>query len=183
MEIERLVSGDLNKSIEQCVTLLMDVERKVHVLKTELAQTLHQLPRTAGAYGATGSFPLSPGFASPVAPPYAAPAAVPSGFDAGLPRPTAPAFAPSWAGWTGWSPGWASVPWTYGYPVNRENLPSTFGFPGHQGIPLPNLGVPYGSPYGSPYGIPYHGAGVPNMPAYSPLHPGVPPVSGYGYIW
>jgi hypothetical protein len=44
MEIERVVTGDLNKSIEQCVTLLMDVERKVHSLKNELAQTLGTAP-------------------------------------------------------------------------------------------------------------------------------------------
>lgn len=43
MEIERTMSGDLNRNIEQCVNALLEVERRVHNLKVELSESLQQL--------------------------------------------------------------------------------------------------------------------------------------------
>lgn len=188
VEIERLVTGDLNKSIEQCVTLLMDVERKVHVLKNELAQTLNQLPnqRVAGV-----GFPSLPfqGYAPGVPVTGAAPfAGIPQTTGFGAPEGTiAPRMAPLpfvHGAWTPWTTGW-----NYGLPQGAGN----YGLPAAS--PLPYQAVPFG--VGAMPGFPptiapgyapgYAPSYAPSYaPGFTPLPQGLAPVSpvtGYGYIW
>lgn len=164
VEIERLVTGDLNKSIEQCVTLLMDVERKVHVLKNELAQTLNQLP---GNRLATTGF--APGI--PQAPQGFAPTPFLGGWPVQGPVSEAPqgrvGFVPYAYHQGSWSPfgTWAN----YGLPIAREGV-------GHGIVPG----------YATPGSIPFQGVPIQALPGFTALPQGIAPVSpmpGYGYIW
>lgn len=134
MEIERVISGDLNKNIEQCVNALMDVERKVHSLKSELAQTLTQLQVARGG---------TPQGSLLGAPTTLAQGSLPQAFY-GVPQPFygVPQTALGWPTSGYQAPaGYPAVPWGFGAPfaprfgLQSVPLPSYPAFAQVQGIP------------------------------------------------
>jgi hypothetical protein len=174
MEIERIVSGDLNKNIEQCVSILMDVERRVHALKSELVTTLGAVPGQRTGSPLTG-FPTTttpvmatPGFSGVQAVPY---------YTAPITTPVATSAPAPWFH-QGWNPtGIHGTPFGYGnvqgYPLSFYNpyyntmtpLPI---HPGFQGFNTLVQGV---SPLGTNLG--------PLTPTLAPLSP----VQNFGYLW
>lgn len=164
MEIERVVSGDLNKSLEQCVNALIDVERKVAQLKNELVQTIQTIPNARTLPNVQGILGSSTPVVPIVAPqlglygnPYGSPI-TPFGTYGGTPWPATMAvpqqhgFAPV-AGTT-LAPGFASP---FGAPFVVSPVPA-----------VPQVNAPVYS----------HGpVGYPTLPQ------GFAPVQGFGYIW
>lgn len=158
MEIERIVSGDLNKNIEQCVSILMDVERRVSALKTELTQTIQALPanRSLVTGPTVGSLPTQV---------------------TGFPN-QAPLFVATPWGLVGAPQGILGI-----YPTPQANAPivplqqpTAYALPhvqqsGVQGT-YPTPVTPYAVPYASFHGVP--------VQAFAP---GLGPVQNFGYIW
>lgn len=149
MEIERVVSGDLNKTIEQCVNALIDVERKIGLLKNELVQTI-QTPvqrngltplaplATAGVFGAA-PYAAPATFGAPAAGPVvgATPQAV---LGASIPSPLTYGAVPSAV--------LGAQPW---YPASA-NVSPWLGFGA-------GFGTPFGAGFGSGVGSGFN-AGV-----------------------
>lgn len=169
MEIERIASGELNRNIEQCVSILMDVERRVHALKSELVTTLGTIPRTAPTSGfPTNATPVSaPNFQGVHVPNYGTPF-------------TTPVSSPWFQGWTG-------VHNVLGLPTHQafptQNYPLGYHNPLYTGYT--------GFYTGYPTGYPSHVQGFnplvqgmspisgPISPSFTPLGP----VQNFGYIW
>ncbi|HEV8360028.1 MAG TPA: hypothetical protein VGR28_06200 [Candidatus Thermoplasmatota archaeon] len=197
MEIERAISGDLNKNIEQCVSLLMDVERRLSNLKTELAQTLAQTP---GARSAQSAF-VNPS-ASPFGPVQAPLLQVIPQTAVSPHASFGTAFATPFTGqYVAQAPFGTQVPGFASSPYGQYLVQSPFGTqaPGFASSPYGQYLVQ--SPFGTqapgfasnPYGAPAReqtsivpGFGIPGAPGFAPLVQGFAPISpnqGHNYIW
>ncbi|MCA1813031.1 MAG: hypothetical protein LC624_03650 [Halobacteriales archaeon] len=137
MEIERVVSGDLNKSLEQCVNALIDVERKVAQLKSELVQTIQ-------AVSGARTQPTIAGWIGTQAPTFGAPQV--QGFYGTPMAPThAPGYAPSYAPWyaPSYAPSYAPGFGPTLAPFGLQHAPG-YAYPQNAPlfVPTPSLGYP-----------------------------------------